>query len=306
MRDYGKLSPFFWTRGSGKRLRGDPEAQVVAAYLSTSPSANMIGIYYVALVTISNDTGVALERVREALGRIERAGYAFYDFDAELVWIPNHARFELGATMTPGDKRRKRLIVELTQVGDHRFADAFARLYGGPYGISLEPPSRPPPPPDPPNPEGASGNKEGASDDLEPIQSGQSQSNPSRERAREEGVVSVNLPFETDAREIWDSRTFTRSPDMPAEECWMNFCGQYTTQDFGSRQALLGRWSKWIGDQCKYAEKDRKREREWQDKRDRRNEPPEPVKETPEQAQRFAKELADRVAARRARERGAA
>ena len=47
MRDYGKVSPHFWLRGSGKKLRGDSEAQVVALYLATSPSANITGLYHI-------------------------------------------------------------------------------------------------------------------------------------------------------------------------------------------------------------------------------------------------------------------
>lgn len=139
MRDYGKLSPFFWTRGSGKRLRGNPDAQVVAAYLSTAPSANMIGIYYVSLASIASDTGITEDRVRAALAAIEAAGYAAYDFEAEIVWVPNHAQFEIGAELRAGDKRRPRIYAELRQVNDHRFADDFRRRYAPAYGLA--PPS---------------------------------------------------------------------------------------------------------------------------------------------------------------------
>lgn len=139
MRDYGKLSPFFWTRGSGKKLRGHPEAQVVAAYLSTAPAANMIGIYYVALATISSDTGIPQDRAREALKLVADAGYAFYDSDDEIAWVPNHAKFEIGDQLRPGDKRRPRVYAELNQVSDHRFATDFRKRYASGYG--LEPPT---------------------------------------------------------------------------------------------------------------------------------------------------------------------
>lgn len=255
MRDYGKLSPFFWTRGSGKRLRGDPEAQVVAAYLATSPTANMIGIYYLALATISNDTGVALEQVRDALGRIAKAGYAFYDFEAELVWIPNHARFEVGATMSQGDKRRKKLLVELAHVGEHRFACDFLSAYGEAFGLPVA--SKPMvKPPSVPAPEGASETPEGASADREPIRSDPIRSDPGRLRARE-GLVRIDLPVVADVESVWAARTMSRDAGQPIAECWANFCGYYATQDFGSREAMMGKWSKWIGRQCELADKDR-------------------------------------------------
>ncbi len=136
MRDYGKLSPFFWTRGSGKRLRGKPEAQIVAAYLSTAPSANMIGIYYVSIASIANDTGIPEDRVRAALEDVEASGYASYDHEQEIVWVPNHAHFEIGENLRAGDKRRPRVYAELRQVSGHRFADEFRRRYGVAYGLT--------------------------------------------------------------------------------------------------------------------------------------------------------------------------
>ena len=46
MRDYGKVSPGFWIGETGKALRGDMEAQIVALYLMTSPHATMTGVYH--------------------------------------------------------------------------------------------------------------------------------------------------------------------------------------------------------------------------------------------------------------------
>lgn len=136
MRNYSKLSPFFWLKGSGKRLRGDAIAQVVAGYISTGPDANMVGIFFLSLATIATHTGHSLEDVRSALQRISAAGYAHYDFDAELVWIPNHAFFEIGESMKKADKRRGKVLAELSQVRGHRFVDDFRRIYGLAYGIS--------------------------------------------------------------------------------------------------------------------------------------------------------------------------
>jgi len=266
VRDYGKLSPFFWTRGSGKRLRGDPDAQVVAAYLSTSPLANMIGVYYIALATIANDTGVALDDARKALGRIEKAGYAFYDFDAELVWIPNHARFEVGPTMAAGDKRRKKLTVELAQVGDHTFATLFLDAYGEAFGLEVpmvKPSSFP-------KQEGASENQEGASADREPIRSDpirsdQGEGHPAPTPSRP-GFVRIDLPVEVDVENVWGSRTMTREPGLPIGECWADFLGHFAAHDFGTRDALIGRWSKWVGQQCVIADKQRQAEHDRKDR----------------------------------------
>ena len=67
MREYARVAPQFWTRGSGKRLRGDSDAQVLAMYVVTCPAANMIGIYYVPFVSIAYETGLSEKRTRAAL-----------------------------------------------------------------------------------------------------------------------------------------------------------------------------------------------------------------------------------------------
>lgn len=138
MRNYGKISPFFWLKGSGKRLRGDALGQAVAFYLSTCPAANIVGVFFVSLATIASETGHSPESVREALGRVAQAGYAFYDLEAELVWIPNHAQFEIGKKMKAGDKRRGKVLHDLAQVTGHHFVDDFLSRYGDAYCISAD------------------------------------------------------------------------------------------------------------------------------------------------------------------------
>ncbi|EPP8816777.1 hypothetical protein QDS29_003323, partial [Acinetobacter baumannii] len=63
MRDYGKVSPHFWTGITGKKLRQTPEGLIVAMYLMTSPHANMLGLYYMPLLYIAHETGLGFEGV---------------------------------------------------------------------------------------------------------------------------------------------------------------------------------------------------------------------------------------------------
>ncbi len=139
MRDYAKISPLFWTRGSGKKLRGKPGAQVVAFYLVTCPASNMIGIYYQPLVTIAHETGISVDDTRIALGECALADFAHYDEDAEMVWVPNMASYQIGDELKPGDKRRGAVLAELGRVDGHRFADEFRVTYGNRYGIEGAP-----------------------------------------------------------------------------------------------------------------------------------------------------------------------
>jgi hypothetical protein len=138
VREYAKVSPLFWTRGSGKRLRGDADAQVLALYLVTSPAANMIGVYYVPLVSICHETGLTEKRASLALAHLEAARFAFYDHDAELVWVPNMASYQIGDTMKSGDKRRGAVLAELDKLGDHPFVLRFAERYGLAYCLGGE------------------------------------------------------------------------------------------------------------------------------------------------------------------------
>lgn len=110
------------------------------------------------------------------------------------------------------------------------------------------------------------------------------------------GRVRFDDSLEDDARAVWESRTMNRSPGASLEDVWLGFCGQYSGQDFRSREGVLGRWQKWIGEQFKIADKDRDARRA---RVDARSGPPPPVRESPEQAKEFARQLAARVAARK-------
>lgn len=136
MRNYSQFSPTFWTRGSGKNLRGDPVAQVLAVYLFTSPHANMTGIYHVALPTVAHEIGQPVDDVREALSRI--SDIAVYDEDAELAWVPALAKHQVGEDLKPTDKRRRAIEKALEQAGNHPFVLEFIRRYGARYGLKLK------------------------------------------------------------------------------------------------------------------------------------------------------------------------
>ena len=69
MRDYAKVSPHFWVGKTGKQLKKNPEALVVAMYLMTNPHANMLGLYYMPQMFIAHETGLTLEGASKGLQR---------------------------------------------------------------------------------------------------------------------------------------------------------------------------------------------------------------------------------------------
>ena len=137
MRDYARVAPTFWTKGSGKRLRGKPDAQLLGLYLLTCSSANMLGLYYLPLVTLCHETGLTVAEARAALAVTSDAGFAHYDEEAELVWLPNGAAYQIGEGLALGDKRRMGLVRAVKPYLGHRFAVAFFEKYAVPFHLEV-------------------------------------------------------------------------------------------------------------------------------------------------------------------------
>lgn len=136
MRSYSNIVPTFWLRGSGKKLRGNPVAQVLALYFLTAPSSNMIGLYYLTLTSICSETGISEADVKFYLPLINEI--VIYDLDHELVWIPEHAAYQIGESMHGNDKRRVSVMKELGLIGSHPFVAAFIKRYGDNYKLPVE------------------------------------------------------------------------------------------------------------------------------------------------------------------------
>ena len=114
MRDYAKVAPQFWTGDTGRFLRScGPETQVIALYLMTCPSANMIGLYYLPLPVLVHETGIPFEGASKALRRASEGGFAHYDEATETVWVVEMARFQVGDKLEKKDNRVKAIAKEL-------------------------------------------------------------------------------------------------------------------------------------------------------------------------------------------------
>ena len=141
-RDYAKITPSFWTGETGRRLRGDSEAQLIALYLVTCPHANMIGIFYMPLPLLCHETGSPLEGASKALRRLSEAGFAYYDETTEHVWIPEMATYQVGETVKPGDNRRA-AVQKMVKGCKSLFVNDFIEKYGEVYGLERQAPSKP-------------------------------------------------------------------------------------------------------------------------------------------------------------------
>lgn len=137
MRDYAKVAPHFWIGATGKRIRSyGPEAQVVALYLVSSPHANMIGLYHMPLAYLSADTGLPIEGATKALECLIEAGFCGYDKGAEVVWVYEMARYQIGEQLKPGDKQCLGTQNTYNAVPGNSFLSAFYEKYRTAFNLS--------------------------------------------------------------------------------------------------------------------------------------------------------------------------
>ena len=98
MRNYGQITPQFWIGSTGRRLRGSPDAQLLALYLITCPAAQMTGIYYCPIETMVLETGMPLRRARQALAKLFEERFALFDPEESMVFVRRMLAHQLGPT----------------------------------------------------------------------------------------------------------------------------------------------------------------------------------------------------------------
>jgi hypothetical protein len=148
MRDYSKLIFRFWNGETGKAIRRHgPQVQVVALYLVSSPSSNMIGLYYLPIPILCHEVGCSLQAAQHALHALAEVGFAFYDASTEHIWVPNMARFQIGEHLKPGDKQIVAVIKALNHVKNSPFVGDFLKRYQDIFHLEMtnlpEAPSEP-------------------------------------------------------------------------------------------------------------------------------------------------------------------
>src|SRR3546814_17545060 len=99
MRDYAKLGPKMWhgktirdlrKRAEARALEGAPrgsEGIVVALYLMTSPSYNMLGLFTHPILYMAHETGLCAGGAWKGLHDCIEVGFCRYDRETERVWV---------------------------------------------------------------------------------------------------------------------------------------------------------------------------------------------------------------------------
>lgn len=129
MRDYSKVSGQFWTGKTGRELRGNMQAQVVALYLMTTHHANMIGVFHCPLVYIAHETGVEIEGASKGLQTLIEGGFCTYDHDSETVWVHEMAKYQIGSELKVSDNRVKDIQKQFANLPEGQIKQGFGAKY---------------------------------------------------------------------------------------------------------------------------------------------------------------------------------
>jgi len=136
MRDYGTVSAKFWIGNTGKILRGDCQAQVLALYLITSPHSSMSGLYYCPTTYMAQDTGIPLEGASKALRKLINVGFCEYDEKMEMIFVIRMAQYQIGGNLSTKDKRRIGLIKELKKIPNTVLLKSFLKEYSELFNLN--------------------------------------------------------------------------------------------------------------------------------------------------------------------------
>lgn len=136
MRSYSKFEPAFWSGPVGRKLRTlDVQTRLVACYLLTAPSSNMIGLYYLPPATLAYETGLSIDEVLLALQALDRIEFCSWAAEDDLVWVRDMARCQLGDELRERDKRIPAIEKLLAQHRDSPLAARFMAAYGAAFKL---------------------------------------------------------------------------------------------------------------------------------------------------------------------------
>lgn len=133
MREYAKVASSFWDGPTGRRLRSSQFGQLVAMYLLSGKHSNMIGMYQLPIAYIAGDTGLTIDESMDGLRSAIDAGFCDYDFDNEVVWVYEMARYQIADSLSPNDKQTKGIHKLYSECPNNKFLSAFFDKYGAPF-----------------------------------------------------------------------------------------------------------------------------------------------------------------------------
>ena len=236
MRDYGVVSPKFWIGDTGKYLRGNAAAQVLALYLMTCPHANMIGVFHCPVLYMAHETGLGMEGASKALQSLIEAQYCTYDEASETVFVHRMAAYQVAESLKPGDNRVKGVEREWSNIGPAQLKAAFAAIYSVAFHLPVE-----------------QENKSPSKDPSKPLASQEQE----QEQEQEKSVPSAKSPRGTALPKDWelpgDWRTWAEGarPDVDVLIVADSFRDYWVAKPGkdGRKADWLATWRNWVRNQ---------------------------------------------------------
>lgn len=136
MRDYGSVSPRFWIGETGKKLRGDRDAQLLALYLMTSPHANMIGVFHCPIPYMAHETGLPVEVVEKTMGKLAELDFCQYDEVTETVFVVRMSAHQVGENLKAGDKKILGIRKEWERIASPILKKSYYEMYKDSHSLS--------------------------------------------------------------------------------------------------------------------------------------------------------------------------
>ena len=130
-----------------KALRRSPEGVIVAMYLMTSPSSNMLGLFSQPVLYMAHETGLGLEGASKGLRDCVAAGFCSFDEASEFVWVHEMAKYQIANEIKASDNRCKGIQKDYDSLPDNPFLGPFFDRYSKAFHLTnrrgSEAPSKP-------------------------------------------------------------------------------------------------------------------------------------------------------------------
>jgi hypothetical protein len=134
-RKFCKIRPSHWYQQKIKAM--NVEDRLLAIYLMTSPTFEMLGLYYIPISLMVEHTGLDQGQIIESLNRLKNLDFAKYDFDMQYVWVVDMATSQVADN--PNTNQIKGVRKALTRLWEDEapFVDEWCQRHGR-FGISIK------------------------------------------------------------------------------------------------------------------------------------------------------------------------
>lgn len=123
---YAAVDRTIWAQPEVRRLT--PNERLLLVYFLASDRGNMIGVFVCPPAFAAYYTGIPIEEVLAAVqGPLSML--LDYDPDTEEVFVHNAARLQVSEVLQAGDKRRPKILNQVSSIISNRLRDLFLKRY---------------------------------------------------------------------------------------------------------------------------------------------------------------------------------